>query len=102
MQIPALLKTEAALVVAGIVGLVLVTRNVKGLATGAVHVVGDAATGAVLGVGDVLGVPRTDETECQAAMREGRSWDASFACPAGTYLNYVMHGYIDTTNKGLL
>lgn len=45
-----------------------------------------AASDAVLSVGDVLGVPRTNETECQRAIREGRTWDASFACPAGTFI----------------
>lgn len=48
--------------------------------------VAEVGAGAVLGVGDVLGVPRTDETECQKALREGRLWDASFACPAGTFI----------------
>ena len=48
--------------------------------------VADVTGGAVLGVGDALGVPRTDETECQRALREGRLWDASFACPAGTFI----------------
>lgn len=37
-------------------------------------------------VGDAIGLPRTNETECQKALREGRTWDASFACPAGTFL----------------
>ena len=45
-----------------------------------------AATDAVLSVGDAVGIPRTNETECQRAIREGRTWDASFACPAGTFL----------------
>ena len=54
-----------------------------------------------IGVGDIIGVPRTDADECDKAMREGRTWDASFACPASTFLNYVTGGYIDTKNKGL-
>lgn len=45
-----------------------------------------AATEAVLSVGDAVGIPRTDETECQKALREGRTWDASFACDAGTFI----------------
>lgn len=43
----------------------------------------------VLAAGDVLGIPRTNLTECEKAKREGRTWDASFACPAGDFLGYV-------------
>lgn len=49
-------------------------------------------TGVVLGVGDAVGIPRTNETECERALREGGwkgNWDASFACPAGTFLKSV-------------
>lgn len=49
----------------------------------------NAPTQAVLTIGDTIGVPRTNETECQKAQREGRTWDASFACPAGSFLSYV-------------
>lgn len=52
-------------------------------------VVADVGSGLVLGTGDVLGIPRTDETECQRAIREGRTWDASFACDAGTFIKSV-------------
>ncbi|TBO31326.1 hypothetical protein EYS42_08760 [Aquabacterium lacunae] len=45
-----------------------------------------AAGDAVQTVGAAVGVPRTNETECQRALREGRTWDASFACDAGTFL----------------
>lgn len=47
---------------------------------------GAAAGGVVLGVGDQLGVPRTNMTKCEKALAEGRTWDASFDCPAGTFL----------------
>jgi hypothetical protein len=40
-------------------------------------------------VGDTLGIPRTNETECARAKREGRTLDASFACPAGDFLSYL-------------
>jgi hypothetical protein len=43
----------------------------------------------VLGIGDAIGLPRTNETECERAKREGRTWDASFACPASDFLSYV-------------
>lgn len=46
-------------------------------------------TGVVVGIGEKVGIPATNMTECQRAMAEGRTWDASFACPAGTFLKYV-------------
>jgi hypothetical protein len=46
-----------------------------------------AATGVVLGVGDAVGVPRTDTDACQAALAAGDYWEASFKCPAGTFLS---------------
>lgn len=48
--------------------------------------VADQAANVIIGTGDVLGIPRTNETECQKALREGRTWDASFACPASDFI----------------
>lgn len=49
----------------------------------------DAAAGAVVGIGQAVGIPATNQTECQRAIAEGRTWDASFACPAGTFIKHV-------------
>ncbi|WP_228892548.1 hypothetical protein [Pseudoduganella aquatica] len=93
----ALGKLEAVLIVAGVLGVVLLKKKLMepgaALNAGAAvaHVVADAGAGVVIGIGDSLGIPRTDETECEKAMREGRSWDASFACPAGTWLKYMVN-----------
>lgn len=71
------------LVTRGVAGTVAdVTRGVVGGAT-------DAAAGVVIGAGEVIGIPRTDEDACTEAIRAGRTWDASFACPAGTFIRYV-------------
>lgn len=89
------LNISPVVILAGLVVLgagVLIWR--KGGVSGAAQAVGGAAVsaakgvteGVVYGVGDTLGVPRTDETECQKALREGRTWDASFACPALDFL----------------
>jgi hypothetical protein len=71
--------------------LVLVKKNgIAGVAADAGAAVGEAVVnagaGVVMGVGDAIGIPRTNETECEKAMREGRYWDASFACPAGDFI----------------
>lgn len=64
-------------------------KGVAGAAAAATGVVVDAASGVVIGAGKAVGIPETDETECEKALREGRTWDASFACPAGTFLRNV-------------
>lgn len=58
---------------------------VGGVAKGVVGV----AEGVVLGAGDAIGIPRTNMTECERAKSEGRTWDASFACPAGDFIKYL-------------
>lgn len=62
-----------------------------GVAAAAVGVLGDAAAGVVVGIGDVLGVPRTDEERCQAALASGSSLDASKYCPASTFISSLFH-----------
>jgi hypothetical protein len=84
--------TIAIVAGAGAVALVLLyiaKKGFAGAAAGAVGAAADAAAGTVLGIGDVIGIPRTDETECERAKREGRTWDASFACPASDWLGHV-------------
>lgn len=74
-------------------------KGVAGATAAVVGAAGEAASGAVLGIGDVIGIPRTNETECERAIREGRTWDASFACPAGRFLSYLA-GYPSTSSTG--
>jgi len=89
--------TLAGVAVALVAVLILVKKNGiagAGAAVGeaAAEAVGGAIGGAVNGVGDWFGVPRTDETECDKAIREGRYWDASFACPAGKFIGAAADG----------
>ena len=60
--------------------------NLGGIVQAVPGVIADTAANVVIGTGDVLGIPRTNMTECERAIAEGRTWDASFACPAGTFL----------------
>ena len=55
----------------------------------AVDVVDGVISGAVIGIGQGVGVPPTNMTACQRAIAEGRTWDASFACPAKDFLSYA-------------
>lgn len=56
---------------------------------GAASAASDGFGNAVQSVGEVIGVPRTNMTECERAKAEGRTLDASFACPAGDFLSYL-------------
>jgi len=40
-------------------------------------------------------IPDTDLEECRSALEEGRYIDASFACPAGTFLRELASGFSD-------
>lgn len=95
------LQQDTLLIAGGIGAAVLVfwlTRKGSAQAAGeaiastAVDTVVGAGTGVVLGAGDAVGIPRTNMTECERAKAEGRTWDASFACPAGTFLKYFFGG----------
>lgn len=55
----------------------------------AVDLVDGVVTGTVTGIGEHIGVPKTSQTECERAKAEGRTWDASFACPAVDFLGYL-------------
>jgi len=46
-------------------------------------------SGAVVQTGKIFGIPATNMTECERAKAEGRTWDASFACPAVDFIKYV-------------
>lgn len=76
----------------GWLGKKVAEEGVMGAAEWLGKAAGDAPAGVVLGIGDSLGIPRTNETECDRALREGRTWDASFACPAARFITEGIFG----------
>lgn len=58
----------------------------EGAAEAAIDLVDGVVSGGAIAIGDKIGIPRTNMTECEKALAEGRTWDASFACPAGTFI----------------
>lgn len=92
-----MVKLPATYLIAG--GVVLAalvwaaTKGAKGtgaaIVSGAVDMVDGAVSESVFTVGEAVGIPRTNMTECERAKAEGRTWDASFACPAADFLRYV-------------
>ena len=98
MNAPKLSPVTMGLIAAAVVVGVLVMRSKKtvaGVASDAGKTAGaavvNAATGAAVGaveaVGQAVGIPPTDADKCAAAIAEGRTWDASFACPAVDFLS---------------
>lgn len=92
--------SQDTMILAGGVGLAAlalwwVSRGGNGQAVGqtvgsaAVSTIVGAGTGVVLGVGEAVGIPRTDMTECERAKAEGRTLDASFKCGAGDFLAWM-------------
>lgn len=74
----------------GLVVLALVKKlqgsTVSAMASTAVGVVADTAGGAVLGIGDAVGLPRTDLERGRDALANGDYWNASFLLPAGEFI----------------
>lgn len=84
----------AAAVLGGLALFIYVKKNgvrqvVGGVVHAGVEVADTVVSETVFSVGEIVGIPRTNETECERAKREGRTWDASFACPAGDFLSYL-------------
>lgn len=90
-------KLIAALLVAGAGALWWATRQLssagglagmaESAAAGAIRAVEGVAVGTVKGIGQAVGIPDTNRTSCEADIAAGRWWDASFNCPAGTFIN---------------
>lgn len=60
----------------------------------------DAASEGVQGIGSIVGIPRTDKTQCQKDLDAGRMWDASFSCPAGTFIGGLFGGKPGNADTG--
>jgi hypothetical protein len=68
----------------------------EGIVGGAVDFAGGVVSGGsralggfVEGIGSVLGVPVTNQTQCQKDLAAGNHWAASFSCPASDFIGNV-------------
>lgn len=84
------------LMAGGVVAAALVVVYLRGpksvgadLGGAAVDLADGVITGTVTGIGERVGIPKTDASACAAAKAAGSTWDASFACPAGDFLSYL-------------
>ena len=81
------------------IGAILIAPKLAGWAaqqsgSAIVNAAGGAATGVITSIGEKVGVPQTNMTQCQLDTMAGRTWDASFSCPAADFLRYVTNGTI--------
>lgn len=93
------MNQNTALMIGGAVAVAALVVASKGareagaaIGNAAVDLVDGALGGAVVRIGETIGIPATNESECERAIREGRTWDASFACPAKRFVEYVVSG----------
>lgn len=63
----------------------------QALASGAIDLADGVISEPVFVVGEAMGIPRTNLSECEKAKQEGRTLDASFQCPAGDFLKYLFN-----------
>ncbi len=79
----------------GLMAVTAVAANARevgaAVGTATVDLVDGVVSGAVTTAGEAVGIPKTNLTECEKAKAEGRTWDASFACPAADFLRYVFN-----------
>lgn len=61
------------------------------IGSGAVNLVDGVLSGGVKGVGGVVGIPDTSQTQCERDLAAGDKWAASFSCPALTFLKHVFN-----------
>lgn len=94
------MKQEAVIIAAGAgIGLLallamrgLQTQGAAGLGAAVGRSVIDAGAGVVIGIGEAVGIPATEQTACQRAKAAGDLWEASFACPAGDFISWMARG----------
>lgn len=83
-----------AAVVGGLVLYVIIKKRPgESLASGAgravVGAVNDVAVGGVKGIAQIFGIPDTNDTQCQRDRAAGRTYEASFSCPASEFIGHV-------------
>jgi hypothetical protein len=70
-------------------------RGIKGFASDVAELTIKTAEGVVIGVGKIIGIPETEVDKCEALIAAGDWWNASFYCPAGTFLKSATGAIFD-------
>lgn len=73
---------------------------VRNISRGLFGALDDVFSGAVEGVGQVVGVPVTNEARCLTAQKAGNVLDASMYCDAAEFMRFVGRGGKPVFNGG--
>ena len=101
------LSRNEKLAIAGIGAILLVPKLAGAISqqtsSAVISAAGGAVTGTVTAIGQQVGIPETNMTKCQTDLMAGKTWDASFDCPAADFLRYLANGTIpgQTNMQGL-
>ena len=87
------LAHDGLLIGAALVGLYLLSTKAgqqlaASVGQAAAEAAGNVASGAVVGIGQAVGIPPTNRTQCQIDIDNGDVWAASFSCPLGDFLRF--------------
>lgn len=101
VRVPQIFGVPWWLPVGGALALVFFGRQIAELLVrGVGGAIVNTASGAVVGIGKVIGIPEVDAQKCQDALYAGNSLDASLYCPAGTYLKASVTGKVYDPTTG--
>jgi hypothetical protein len=104
VRIPPVVLIGAGL---GLLGLVVYRSSggAAGLARAAtsqaINVASEVGAEGVLSIGDAIGLSRTDRDECARLLEARQWWDASFKCPAGTWLSAIRQASPVTSGESI-
>lgn len=90
------LVVGGVLVGVGVLAYILVKKQpgqsfASAAGSGAVTAVTDATAGVVTGLGQLVGIPLTSQSQCDKDLAVGDSWAASFSCPASRFVGSVFN-----------
>jgi len=95
VKMPELTKNNLIIGGVGLLVVFIALRGFKGAAKdatrAAVNIADGAIAGTVVGFGEALGIPDTNQTQCQKDIAAGNKWAASFSCPAGTFIKNLFN-----------
>jgi len=82
--------SKTTLILSGLAvgGVLIYSVGARRIASAAVGLAAETATGVVYGVSDVVGLQNPEKTACQKAKEQGDLWEASFACEADEFIKY--------------
>lgn len=85
------IKDDAFFVAVGAVILIGGAWYLKKQITAGATAVNKVVGGAVVGIGSAVGIPATDQTQCQQDIAAGKTLASSFSCPATDFLSSLVN-----------